>query len=140
MDNKEWLLNAAAIKSARQCIKSVEKELGVRLKLSHPDFLSLLSEYAELTDNIELKSNYAALKQYSDHEENGELVQEVVVPFSNTVKVAYQNTAKVNKTSQKVEIHDAPSPEKIVFHGKEYIRWKDGREFKGLYRGQPRYA
>lgn len=132
MNNKEWLLNAAAIKAARMCIKSVQNELGVRLTLSHPDFFNLMTEYTELTDCLELKRNFEILQQYVD-DSGAEPTETVVVPFST--KVAAQDIGVTNIRQQ-----TALAVEKIVFHGREYNRWKEGREFKGLYRGQPRYA
>ena len=61
MNDKAWLLNPKAIAAAKLCIKVVENELGVKLKLSHPDFVELLYEYCDLTESENLKRAFKIL-------------------------------------------------------------------------------
>ena len=66
MNDRSWMLNPSAITAARNCIHLVQDELGVKLKLSHPQFIEMLQEYAELTDSEELNESLATLLQYAD--------------------------------------------------------------------------
>lgn len=65
MSDKSWMLNAKAIAAARKCISIVEVELGIKLKLSNPDFLELLIEYVELNESSELEKALLVLAQYA---------------------------------------------------------------------------
>ena len=137
MSDKSWMLNAKAIAAARKCISIVDAELDVKLKLSHPDFLELLVDYAELNESNELHAAIAVLAQFA--------------PANVTASLTGTDVdAKIiNLESKSIFIHKkrAPKPvsqtkdEAIVkYKGKDYPRYSDGMEFKGLYRGQPRYA
>lgn len=146
MSDKNWLLNAAAIKSARQCIKAVEKELGVRLPLSHPNFFGLLSEYSELMNSKPLTLAFKELSAYANNDtysmkmakSGGQNVVSISRPpaepkaFGGGLKKAWPRRVVVEKASQRDEL--------ITYGGKVYSRWHKGKEFKGLYRGQPHYA
>lgn len=144
MSDKDWLLNAAAIRAARDCIKVVEQELGVRLKLSHPDFLTLLKEYSELTDSQVLANAVSELSNYSGQVK--EVVKKSVVVSISSLGGAGSQRAidysdvDVNSQSDHVVQQNAKIQESVTYHGKEYNRWQDGKEFKGLYRGCPRYG
>lgn len=127
-DDKQWLLNAAAIKAARSCIRSVDQELGIRLTLSHPDFLILLSQYCELTDSPALQKSYAQLTQYFDRSSASH-----VTPINSKVSNPQITQASKSHASD-------TSGEYIVYKGRKFKRWHDGLEFQGLYRGQPRYS
>ena len=81
MADRSWMLNPSAIKAAKDCILVIERELGVKLKLSHPQFVQMIKDYSELTDSQELVKAYDKLMTYfggtSHHEENA--VEKLVV-------------------------------------------------------------
>lgn len=145
MSDKSWLLNAAAIKSARQCIKAVEEELGVRLPLSHPNFFGLLSEYSELMDSEPLRLAFDELSVYANNDASSIKVAKAggqkVVPISRSSfepKVLDESAQKTPVQSASVE--KANQDELVTYRGKKYSRWQNGKEFKGLYRGHPHYG
>ena len=148
MSDKSWLLNAAAIKSARVCIKAVEEELGVRLPLSHPNFFGLLSEYSELMDSEPLTIAFNELATYANNDVSRIKVtkggggEQKVVPIARSPRmVDMSGRAGQKAQAQSLSIEESGRSEELVtFRGKQYSRWNDGREFKGLYRGQPRYG
>ena len=61
MSNKEWLLNPSAIRKAKECIHFIENEQGNRLKLTNPEFLQVIAEYAKQSENTDLKRSYVQL-------------------------------------------------------------------------------
>ena len=61
MDDKSWMLNPKAIRRAKECIAIVKKLTGKKLKLSQPDFISLLHDYVDSTGSRELGDAYAQL-------------------------------------------------------------------------------
>lgn len=151
MSDKSWLLNAAAIKSARLCIKAVEEELGVRLPLSHPNFFGLLSEYSELMDSEPLTIAFNELSAYANNDLSSIKMAkgggaQKVVPISRSsigpkasgggAQKTRAQGSSVEKKNQNNEI----SNETVTHRGKQYSRWSNGKEFKGLYRGQPHYG
>lgn len=128
MNSKEWLLNPHAIAVARKCIIAVELELGIRLKLSHPNFLEMLQEYGALTDSD--KINTPLLELYS-------LAVGKTASTSNKVHVL----KGVSLDDDTFTLDGEPTQEMVTFRGKEYPKFNDaGDEFQGLYRGQARYA
>ncbi len=133
--DRNWLLNPNAIKAAKSCIQLVESELGVKLKLSHPNFLDLLYDYCELTESEDLTRAFKLLVSMAGTEVKKELVkshtQNKVTPIKK-----FDETASI---AMPIEESNS-SNETIEYNGRNYQRWKDGLEFKGLYRGQPRYA
>ncbi|MFT7560860.1 MAG: hypothetical protein ACI93R_002783 [Flavobacteriales bacterium] len=138
MNNRNWLLNAAAIRAARACIKAVEKELGVRLTLAHPDFLELLGEYSELTDSAVLKKAVLDLTAHAADKPRCTPKSKVVSisSFSASIEVSASGYAGDNRRTEFPNRRE----ELVAYHGKDYHRWHNGCEFKGLYRGQARYA
>ena len=64
LPDRAWLLNPGAIKAARRCITAVEKELGVKIKLSHPHLLEIIQESCELADSRRLRMAYRELMVY----------------------------------------------------------------------------
>lgn len=113
MSDRGWLLNHSAIAAAKVCIQIVQRELGVKLKLSHPQFIELLSDYCELTEASDLLVAYQELMVFADGEPEA-----VVSPKSSVIQ-----------------------DESVAYKGKSYPRFDEqGREFKGLYRGGARYA
>lgn len=146
MSDKSWLLNAAAIKSARQCIKAVEEELGVRLPLSHPNFFSLLSEYSELMNSEPLRLAFKDLSTYANKDASSTKTAksggQKVVSISRSSPKPKTLGGDVKKTRpQSVRIKKKNQPDELVaYDGKVYSRWHKGKEFKGLHRGQPHYV
>ncbi|GAA5315732.1 MAG: hypothetical protein AseanaTS_09370 [Candidatus Pelagadaptatus aseana] len=124
MTDKSWLLNAKAIAAARKCISIVEAELGIKLKLAHPDFLDLLVEYADLNQSAELEKALSLLAQYAP---------------TKTLSSTNRDTPTI-QASVTVATSEEDNTPKVIYHGKEYPRYQKGLEFQGLYRGQPRYA
>lgn len=132
MADKSWMLNAKAISAAKKCIGLVEQELGIKLKLSNPDFLELLADYAELNESPELIKAVTVLAQYAPANVQKLLVDSTssnIVKLSTKTAVAHQASASV-----------APSEPMVDYNGKRYARYNEGKEFAGLYRGQPRYV
>ena len=130
MSNKSWLLNPTAIKAAKNCINLVQEELGVKLILSHPEFLEMLKEYVELTDSAELEVAYHDLISFVG------LNASHLEPNAKK-KNSLTNSLVANATPARSETQDE---ELIVYRGKAYKRFQNGLEFKGLYRGQARYG
>ena len=131
MVDKSWLLNPAAIRVAKKCIQSVQDELGVKLKLSHPEFMQMLHEYVELTDSEELGTSYSELLSFIGV---GKAVQ----------GLAKKEETKVIPISNQQVVNGFAEPEfdvpMVEYRGKQYPMWNDGKKFKGLYRGQPHYG
>jgi len=160
MNDKAWLLNPKAIAAAKLCIKIVENELGVKLKLSHPDFVELLYEYCDLTESEHLKKAFKMLVSLAGddiknsirktHQQNA--LPENVIKAFNHINNSQLNNSQVNSSL----LHNSPdnhahdtldvaenfdfSKEVVNYQGKNYPRWKENKEFRGLYRGQARYA
>jgi hypothetical protein len=137
MNDKSWLLKPSAIKAAKACLQLVQTELDIRLPLSHPDFLEMLNDYAELTESEELRSAVDQLNAMAGQGQSALALKKtgtnndtVVQHPRSTVKRVVQNT-KPTDTIDRAEL--------VVYNGKKYPRWSDDKEFNGLYRGQPRY-
>lgn len=130
MNDRSWMLSAQAIRAARECINIVKEELGIKLTLSHSDFLYMLYEYVELTDSIPLADAYANLLSLAG-EDHPKLRQKLKNAPNKKQKVV-----PILEDEHKTNL----SEEWVSFKGKEFPRWSHGKEFKGLYRGQPRYA
>ena len=128
MTDKSWMLSAGAIQKARECIQLIQGELGIKLKLSHPDFLSMIQDYVELTDSAELSEAYKDLAAFAGIEVQ-KAIKTTVIPI-NPDKVMPQNNP-----AQPVQ-----SEEMVTYKGKHYPKYREGLTFKGLYRGQARYA
>ena len=140
MSDKAWLLNPSAIRAAKKCIQCVQDELGVKLKLSHPEFMEMLHEYVDLTDSETLGQAYSELLSFTGV---GNAMKKL-----NASKVAAQANAKVVPIAQEHQqvvnavsptVVESQEPTTIEFKGKTYPLWRDGKRFKGLYRGQPNY-
>ena len=130
MSDKSWMLNAQAISAAKRCINAVQQELDIRLTLSHPEFVTLLIEYADLTGSKEINAALIELGQFMPPD-----VQSQLSPLATKFKPGSPSlivNTRPTATAQKNEM--------ITVKGKSYPRYKDGEEFKGLYRGQPRYG
>jgi len=134
--DKSWMLNPQAIRYAKACIHVVKEELGVKLKLSHPEFLQMLHEYVDMTDSQELGISYSRLISMAGP---GMVLQGLkpldnASPERNVVELPMKKQANGETFSG-----SGLEQEMIQLNGKVYAKWRDGKEFKGIYRGQPSY-
>jgi hypothetical protein len=138
MSDKSWMLNPQAIRYAKECIFIVKNTLEIKLKLSHPNFIEMLVEYAELTDSNELQSSLGSLMEMA-----GPNYGENIYPLP----VRSEETATVTKIKKDVKAtqlinslsNTATQSELVDYQGRQYNRYRDGKSFHGLYRGQPVY-
>ena len=144
--DRSWMLNPQAIRYAKECVRLVQEELGIRLKLSHPDFVQMLHEYAELTGSRELGDAYAQLIALAGVGNVVRGLAPIEKEETKTTKVVNLMTKKVVGASEPVyerqeyEAGSLSKDEMVSCGGKLYAKYRDGLEFKGLYRGQPSYA
>ena len=151
MNEKSWLLNTKAIRAAKICINEVQSELGVRLTLTHPDFLNMLNEYSELCDSEHLTERVNRLNEFalkSDSAAENTQKQSQIVPLNASVAAAasnaidhfnYRQKPKVQVGMTQMTVQIEAEEEKIVFRGKTYPKYREGKVFKGLYRGKLHY-
>ena len=191
MTDKAWLLSPAAIQAAKKCIFIVHEELGVKLRLSHPQFMELLREYCDLTDCWRLQDAYRELAGFagityivpaansstaSVESKQSELLKvsraSKVSKASKASKASNVSIASIALAAAKSASSVSEEPETLTlkpkraitltgidggkaaddktdsldasemidYHGKRYARFdENGREFTGLYRGQPSY-
>lgn len=133
MQDRSWMINAKAMRAAKQCVEVVRDELGVKLLLSNPDFISLLHDYVELTDSIELQAAYADLMVYAGKNTSAAKLN---ATDNTVVSIRKDDALDLDLPA----IHEPIGKEETVTcGGKSYQRWRDGKEFTGLYRGQPMY-
>jgi hypothetical protein len=129
MSDKSWMLSADAISKARMCITVIQDELGVKLKLSHPDFLNMIKEYVELTESSTLRDAYNELVVFAG-QPKVHVNDSVVVPLKTP-----------HSTTPAATVPSVLSAEEMVrYKGKEYPKYREGQTFKGLYRGQALYS
>lgn len=132
MHDRTWMINVDAVRIAKKCVQIVRDELGVKLLLSNPDFIHLLSEYAELTESKKLNEALSELLTFAnDNVESAALNAK----DATVVKLRRESHVVVESAPAPVALED----ETIMLNGKAYQRWRNGKEFKGLYRGQPTY-
>jgi hypothetical protein len=108
--DSSWVLKREAVQLAKECIATIQLQLGVRLKLSNPEFLALLGDYIDLWEDETYKKNVAKLYYLAGLE-----------PIFSVDSVPVKS-------------------ELVEYLGRSYPRFKDNKEFKNLYRGQPVYA
>jgi hypothetical protein len=136
MSDKSWMLNPTAIAQARSCITIIQEELGVKLKLSHPQFLEMIFDYIELTDSEELASAYQILSSLAD----GQMPTNAAAPAEKVTRIKPRITKTTTHDSPAVSNNNRLGEEVVEYKGRQYPKYADGGEFKGLYRGQPRYS
>ena len=61
MSDLSWMLRPQAIRVAKQCIRIIEQENGVKLKLSQPDFLEEIHRFVDLDGSAQLTDAYTKL-------------------------------------------------------------------------------
>lgn len=135
MTDKNWMLNPTAISQARSCISIIQDELGVKLKLSHPQFLELIYDYIELTDSQELADAYNVLASFAG---SNLPAAKILKPKAAVTEIASKMPSAAAKKFPVTS--DVDQQDMIEYRGKYYPRFSAGGEFKGLYRGQARYA
>jgi hypothetical protein len=158
MDNgRSWMLNPNAICAARKCIQITQMELGISLKLTHPQFVEMLGEYADLTDSQELREAVVELMAYY-HQRNtpqaGKTLEkkrhtsDIMIDGESSIKKYIREAGHPDYTPQhqvyQTAVGDgiqAGHQEMTMYGGKQYPTYnREGKKFKGLYRGQPHYA
>lgn len=127
MADKSWMLNPKAIRHANECIQIIKNKEGVRLKLSQPDFLQRLHEYVESLNSRPLGDAYAQLLGMAG-------VGNVLHNLES--EPAHAVVAQVASSGGRSA---STSEEMVQAGGKDFPRFRNGREFQGLYRGVPRY-
>lgn len=133
MQDRSWMLNAQAIRVAQQCVTQVKSLFGVKMKLSSPDFMQKLHEYVELSKNRELGDSYSELLSFAGV---GQTLQNLHTKHSASEPQA----AKITASGEYPMVVDSDIKNEFVAHGgKFYPRWKGGKKFTGLYRGNPYY-
>lgn len=152
MSHKSWMLSAAAIKVAKECIKTVEGELGVRLSLTHPDFLQMLNDYSEMCECENLTRHVQALNRFAASSAGVAATEKssvVELKATGTHRAVVTSGVSVAPPAPVQAAAPAPAPaqppqqaaqDRVEYKGKSYPRFLNGKEFKGLYRGQPQYA
>ncbi len=135
MKDKAWMLNVEAIRAAKECINLVKSELGAKLKMSDPDFLQLLHEYVELAESAELNNAYSLLLSYAGV---GRVIHRLKGYAANQRESVGLTADAVAVTRN--DVAQPSSVERVEFGGKSYPRWRDGKKFSGLFRGQPHYT
>jgi len=125
MADKSWMLNPKAIRHATECINIIKNIEGVRLKLSQPDFLRCLHSYVEKLGSRQLGDAYAKLLGMAGV---GNVLHSIEAEPAHAV---------VAQASGESFAH--LGDEMIQLGTKNFPKFRNGREFKGLYRGIPRY-
>ncbi len=134
MNDKEWMLNPKAIRHAKDCIHIVKEELGFKLTLSHPDFIFLLHEYVDMLDSDALGLAYSQLIAMAGP---GTVLRTLRPKDQNVIDLPVKQVVGDTVSLEPSNQHD--ENETITSHGKTYPRWQEGKEFRGIYRGQPTY-
>ena len=128
MTDKSWMLNPKAIRCAKECIRIIQEERGLRLKLSQPDFLQIIHEILDQTHSRALGDCYARL------------ISMAGVGFVMQNLRSKEEAMPMKKAVGAEEI-TMQNPHAMVEHyGKSYPKYRAGLEFKGVYRGQPMYS
>lgn len=127
MADKSWMLNPKAIRHANECIQIIKEHEGIRLKLSQPDFLQRLHEHVERLNSRKLGDSYAKL-----------LGMAGVGNVLNSLE-AEPAHAVVAQATGSDDYMPHTSDEKVMIGNQSFPRFRNGREFQGLYRGVPRY-
>ncbi|MCG8611454.1 MAG: hypothetical protein MI864_13045 [Pseudomonadales bacterium] len=143
MSDKNWMLNPSAIRAARTCIQITQEELDIKLKLSHPQFIELLGDYVELTESDELLQAYEELLNFAGETFVRKTQKVRSIDSARNNVAAFTGKSAESSTNAPNEYADAQKQdmdELIEYCGRTYRRFEGDLEFKGLYRGQPRYA
>lgn len=130
MADKSWMLNPKAIRYANECIQLIKSLEGERLKLSQPDFLKKLHGYVDSLKAKDLDLAYSNLLAMAGVGSVLQSLEDVPAQRLVAAPVSGGGDSKITDISE----------ERVEFNGHEYSRYRNGREFKGLYGGIPRYG
>ncbi len=135
MQNENWALSSSNLIVARNCIKLIESEFGEKLRLSDESFLIKLGRYAKKTQSSRTLMMCSKLATATGEENLTNLTQSALKGKSKQ-----PNTATAQPTSKRT-LASPKTENQIEYRGKHYAKFDNaGKEFKGLYRGQARYA
>lgn len=127
MNDRTWLLkNSDALSCANKCISIIRKEVGTKISLSDQQLIQKIGAMSQSIGSIELRVGFKLLLDYAG-------VQEADVATEQEESQPAKETA-MQSAGRLIS-------EKIEFKGKQYPRFDEqGREFKGIYRGNANYA
>lgn len=140
MSDRAWLLKPEPLKIAKTCIQLVRGELEVKLPLSHPQFLEMLNDYADMMESEQLIVSVGQLNALAG--DQGAVFLKKVVG-GNVVQHPSHTPTRDNTAKAIGEVSEVPTRdenETTTYNGKIYKRWQGNKEFAGLYRGQARYS
>jgi len=126
MADKSWMLNPTAIRHANECIQLIKHHTGKRLKLSQPDFLLQLHQHVEKINSPKLGTEYAHLLSMAG-------VANVLHSISEPAQAVVAQPRVVGDQYSEL------SPETVEIEGKDYPRYRNGRQISGVIHGIPRY-
>ena len=122
MNDRTWLLcNTAALACAKNCIRLIKEEFGIKLTLSDTKLLPKIEKISHKQTSQALKESYQELQGYAGiTPHHGEALN----TLGSSIHDAGQSFLGI-----------------IEHHGKEYPKFDDsGKEFKGVYRGNARFG
>lgn len=143
MTDKSWMLNPKAIRHAKECIQLVHQRSGIKLRLSQEDFLHNLHLHVEASECAELGEAYARLISMAGV---GFVIKSL--PPKRQQQSEHSNVQVFRAVgAEDLVMHEDEhesaahhSAEMVEYGGRLYPKFRSGMEFKGLYRGQPRYS
>jgi|GEM_PF-952426 len=131
MSDMSWMLHPKAIRQAKTCISIIKEITGDKLKLSDSEFLQRVHGYLDDTASSELGEAYARLISMAG----------VGFGANNLTSRNAHARQTIFKRAAEDSVACLVAPGATVeFSGKIYPRYRSGLEFKGVYRGQPRYS
>ena len=129
MIDKSWMLNPHAIRYAKTCIQIIRQATDQKITLSQADFLQQLEGYSKKLRSDEFTTSYRKLISMAK-DGNG---------YDESRSDAAASVQKKETKLSAVPLADMGSADTVTYAGKQYPKWHEGKEFKGLYRGQPLY-
>jgi|GEM_PF-4537066 len=134
MQNENWAQSSSNLIVAKNCIKLIEGEFGEKLRLSDASFLIKLGRYAKKSRSSRTLMMCSKLAIITGEESLRGLAD-------SALKGKQQETTLTPKASTKAPLKVKTLNAQIIYRGKQYAKYNAaGLEFKGLYRGQARYA
>lgn len=135
MSDRSWALNSSFLIVARNCIKLIEGEFGVKLMLADEAFLQKIGHYAQQTRSARTLMSCTKLASFDGVEISGLEGIEIKAKVEQAKSTDNVTTLKP-KQAPAINMTD-----RIQYNGREYSRFNEsGQEFRGLYRGAARYA
>jgi hypothetical protein len=140
VSDRAWLLKPEPLKVAKTCIQLVQGDIDIKLPLSHPQFLEMLNDYADIMESAQLRQAVQRLNSLAGVQGAVFLKKAAgdnVIQHPSQVPVRHNANHSVSNTSNTPPRDDN---ETMAYRGKIYKRWQGSKEFSGLYRGQARYS